>query len=303
MDPTNLVTTPEAAVPRPSAFTSFLEGLREKWGIIARNRLALLGTVIVITAAITAAVGPYVVPWDPYQPDLQARLAAPSWQHWFGTDRIGRDILSRVILGLWLSMKVASGAVIVAFVAGVPFGAVAAYYGKWVDELLMRLVDGLMSFPSKLLAIVMVVAWGASFWSLWVAIGITSMPRFARIIRAGVLSQKEKEYVEAARASGEPEWRILFQQIIPNCFAPLMVQASLNFGQAVLTEASLSFLGLGFSPPTISLGIMLKEAQSYMEFAWWTAVFPGLAIALVILGFNLLGDGLRDAFDPREVQR
>lgn len=271
--------------------------------ILLRNRAALLGAAIVLMTFTGAVFADVIMPYGPHATDIGLRLQPPSWQHLMGTDRIGRDILSRILAGLGITAQIATGAVALGFLMGVPVGAVAGYFGRIPDAVLMRLMDALIAFPSRLLAIALVAARGASIESLWFAIAVTSMPRYARIIRGGVLSQKQRDYVEAARASGESSPAILVRYILPNTFAPLTIQVSLDFAHAVLVESSLSFLGLGLAPPTISWGLMLSEAQTYMEVAPWTAVFPGLAISVVILGFNLFGDGLRDVFDPRQHRR
>ncbi|MBM2811692.1 MAG: diguanylate cyclase [Chloroflexi bacterium] len=267
--------------------------------IMVRNPLAVIGAAIVVLAFLLAVVGPSILPYDPVAPDVSIRLRPPSAEHLFGTDRVGRDILARVIEGLRVTLSVATGAVAIALLVGTPIGAIAGYYGRGVDAVLMRLIDALMAFPSRLLAIALVATMGASVMSLWWAIAVTAVPRYARIMRGGVLAQREREYVQAARVSGERDLAILFREILPNASAPILIQLSIDFAHAVLIESSLSFLGLGLAPPTISWGQMLNEAKTYMEFAPWTAIFPGAAISLLILGFNLFGDGLRDAFDPR----
>lgn len=273
------------------------------WRVISRNRMAVLGLVIIVGSFLAAVVAPHLVAYDPRQPDLSVRLQPPTIAHWFGTDRVGRDILARIIEGLRVTLIVASGAVAIGFVIGTPLGAISGYFGKHLDTVLMRIMDAFIAFPSRLLAIAMVATMGASISALWLAIAITSVPRYARIVRSGVLGQREREYVQAARVSGERSLPILFREIMPNCMGPLLVQISIDFAHAILIESSLSFLGLGLAPPTISWGLMLDEAKSYMEFAPWTAVFPGLAISVLVLGFNLFGDGLRDAYDPRQYKR
>lgn len=297
---------PTVAAPPPLARSGIglpLEEWARMWRTLARNRMALLGLAIVTGSFVAAIVAPHLVPYDPQAPDLAARLQGPSAAHWFGTDRVGRDILARIVEGLQVTLVVASGAVAIAFAVGTPLGAISGYFGKRIDAVLMRVMDALMAFPSRLLAIALVAALGASISSLWWAIAVTSVPRYARIIRGGVLAQRERDYVQAARVSGEGNLAILFGQILPNCMAPLLIQVSIDFAHAILVESSLSFLGLGLAPPTISWGLMLDEAKTYMEMAPWTAIFPGLAISILVLGFNLLGDGLRDAFDPRQYKR
>lgn len=270
--------------------------------ILFRNRLAAVGFLIVAAVALAALVGPWLVTHDPYAMNLAERLSSPSNTHLLGTDRFGRDIFTRILLGANIAMRVAVAAVVVAFIIGVPLGAVSGYKGGWFDTLVMRFIDALLAFPGRLLAIALVAAMGTSFFTLCVAIGVNAIPGYTRVVRAAVLVQKEKEYVEAARMAGESEGRILFFQILPNCLASVLVLVTLDFAHAILLESSLSFLGLGFAPPAPSWGLMLSEARGYMEIAPHAAIFPGLAISLTILGFNLLGDGLRDVFDPRQYE-
>lgn len=274
----------------------------DRLAILFRNRLAAVGFLIVAAVALAALVGPWLVTHDPYAMNLAERLSSPSNTHMLGTDRFGRDIFTRILLGANIAMRVAVAAVIVAFIIGVPLGAVSGYKGGWFDTLVMRFIDALLAFPGRLLAIALVAAMGTSFFTLCVAIGVNAIPGYTRVVRAAVLVQKEKEYVEAARMAGESEGRILFFQILPNCLASVLVLVTLDFAHAILLESSLSFLGLGFAPPAPSWGLMLSEARGYMEIAPHAAIFPGLAISLTILGFNLLGDGLRDVFDPRQYE-
>jgi peptide/nickel transport system permease protein len=279
-----------------------IQVLREAVAVILRNRLAALGLIIVLWVSLTALLAPYLATHDPFQMNLADRLVPPSVAHWLGTDSYGRDIFTRLVYGSRIAMRVALGAVFLAVVIGVPLGALSGYLGGWVDTLVMRCIDTFLAFPGRLLAITLVAALGPTFLTLYLAIGITSVPGYARVVRASVLSQKEKEYVEAARMTGEPEFRILFFQILSNCIAPILVLVSLDFAHAILVESSLSFLGLGFPPPAPSWGLMLSEARGYMELAPHVAIIPGLVISLTILGFNLIGDGLRDIFDPRQYE-
>lgn len=271
--------------------------------VLLRNRLAALGLFLVLLVLLAALFAPYLITHDPFQMNLPDRLKGASPDHLLGTDVYGRDILTRLILGSRIAMRVAFGAVLLAVLIGVPVGAVSAYAGGWTDAAVMRFVDAFLAFPGRLLAIALVAAMGPSFLTFYLAIGLTSIPGYIRVVRATVLSQKEREYVEAARMTGESEFRILFFQILPNCIAPILVLVSLDFAHAILVESSLSFLGLGFPPPAPSWGLMLSEARGYMELAPHVAIFPGLVISLAILGFNLLGDGLRDIFDPRQYER
>jgi peptide/nickel transport system permease protein len=281
---------------------SVLGRSREALTVILRNRLAALGLIIVLWISLTAILAPQLATHDPLKMNLAERLVRPSAEHWLGTDSYGRDIFTRLVYGSRIAMRVALGAVLLAVVIGVPIGALSGYAGGWVDTLIMRGIDTFLAFPGRLLAITLVAAMGPTFLTLYLAIGITSVPGYARVVRASVLSQKEKEYVEAARMTGEPELRILFYQILSNCMAPILVLVSLDFAHAILVESSLSFLGLGFPPPAPSWGLMLSEARGYMELAPHVAIIPGLVISLTILGFNLIGDGLRDIFDPRQYE-
>jgi peptide/nickel transport system permease protein len=270
--------------------------------VLLRNRLATVGLLIVAAIALAALFGPWLATHDAYQMRLAEPLSRPSSTHLLGTDRFGRDILTRILLGANIAMRVALAAVTVACLIGVPLGALSGYKGGWIDTLVMRIIDALLAFPGRLLAIALVAALGTDFFTLCLAIGVNAIPGYTRVVRAAVLVQREKDYVEAARMAGESETHILFRQILPNCLAPIFVLVSLDFAHAILLESSLSFLGLGFAPPAPSWGLMLSEARGYMEIAPHAAIFPGLAISLTILGFNLLGDGLRDVFDPRQYE-
>jgi peptide/nickel transport system permease protein len=232
-------------------------------------------------------------------PNLDVRLQAPTLTHWFGTDRIGRDVLTRIIAGSQVSLQVAAGAVFMALILGAPLGALGSYLGGTVDALVQRVMEGIMAFPSLVLALALVALAGPSVVILWFAIAFSSVPRYARLIRSGVLTQKEREYVHAARAMGQSPIRILIKQILPNIMAPIAVQVTLDFARAISVEASLSYLGLGLSVPYISWGTMIRDAQDFLEVAPWLAIFPGLALAGVILAFTLVGDALRDRMDPR----
>ena len=277
--------------------------LAEAFKVIARNRLALLGGMIICVGISAALSAPLIATHDPNEISIAERMQSPSRAHWLGTDFLGRDTYSRMVFGARSAFQVAIGAVLLGALLGIPIGALGGYYGRWIDAVLMRIIDAILAFPGRLLAIALVASLGGGLFSLYIAIGVSSIPSYARIVRGAVLSQKEKEYVEAARMTGESDARILFSQILPNCAAPLLIRLSLDFAHAILTESSLSFLGLGFPPPTPSWGLMLKEVTPYLEIQPWAAFFPGLTISLMILGFNLFGDGLRDVFDPRQYER
>lgn len=268
-------------------------------GFFLRDRRAMVGMILLVVMLFAAFAGPRLVPYEPDQPNVRNRFAAPSWSHWMGTDRSGRDMLSRVLAGASISFRVAIGAALLALLIGAPLGAVTSYIGGLVDDVTQRCMDAIIAFPARLLAIVLVVLMGPSVVSLWFAIAFSSIPRYARIVRSGVLTHKEREYVEAARAMGQRPMGVLMKQILPNIMAPVAVQITLDFARAIGVEAALSYLGLGLSAPYISWGLMVREAQDFLEVAPWLAVFPGLALAGVILGFTLVGDSLRDRMDPR----
>ena len=289
-----------AAVPAPPQLpSSYVAAWRTIRGIIANDRKAQIGAAILVGSVIVAIIGPYIAPHDVEEHNTAIRLTGPTLSNIMGTDHLGRDLFSRIISGLTVSLLVATGAVVIAVVIGVPLGAFSGYQGGWVDSVIMRIMDAIIAMPGRLLAIALVAAVGPSVGALWVAISFSSVPRYARLIRGGVMAQREREYVEAARAIGESSGSTLIRYVLPNAMAPVVVQITLNFASAITAEASLSFLGLGLVPPTISWGQMLSGAQDYLEVAPWLAIFPGLALTLLIMGFVLLGDALRDHLDPR----
>jgi peptide/nickel transport system permease protein len=263
------------------------------------DRRALVGGIILILYILIALIGPKISPYDLNAPDLAIRMQAPSAAHWMGTDRIGRDVLTRIIAGSQVSLQVAAGAVLMALLLGAPLGAIGTYSGGTVDSIVQRVMEGIMAFPSLVLALALVALAGPSVIMLWFAIAFSSIPRYARLIRSGVLTQKALDYVDAARAMGQSPLRILMKQILPNITAPIAVQLTLDFARAISVEASLSYLGLGLSVPYISWGTMIRDAQDFLEVAPWLAIFPGLTLAGVILAFTLVGDALRDRMDPR----
>lgn len=263
------------------------------------DRRGMVGGILLVLYILVALVGPGISVYDLNAPDLDVRMQAPSWAHWLGTDRIGRDVLTRIIAGSQVSLQVAVGAVVMALFLGAPLGALGSYMGGAIDALVQRVMEGIMAFPSLVLALALVALAGPSVIVLWFAIAFSSIPRYARLVRSGVLTQKEREYVDAARAMGQSPMRILFRQILPNIMAPIAVQLTLDFARAISVEASLSYLGLGLSMPYISWGTMIRDAQDFLEVAPWLAIFPGLALAGVILAFTLVGDALRDRMDPR----
>lgn len=268
-----------------------------------RNRLALFGLSIILLIALLAIFAPLVAPYDPFERDIRNRIAAPSAAHIMGTDELGRDTFSRIVYGARISLMVGGVSVGLATLIGAPLGLIAGYGQGRFDSLIMRLMDALLSFPEIVLAIAILAILGPSAANAMIAIGIVYIPIFARTARAPAIAESNREYVEAARASGASAMRILFRHIAPNTLSILIVRISTSLSYAILAEASLSYLGLSASPPTPTWGRMLRDGQSYMQQAPWVAIFPGIAIALAVLGFNLLGDGLRDAFDPRARKR
>lgn len=287
----------------PAAAGAWLVGTRRPVRVFVRNRAALSGLAVLLLLVAAALLAPALVRHDPLAADLAGMLAAPSLEHPLGTDELGRDILSRILHGARISLTLGFVSVGVALSVGVPLGAVGAYRGGWTDLAVMRFVDVLLSFPPILLAISVVVVLGPSLYNAMIAIGVAQMPVYARLVRGVVLSLKEREYVEAARALGAAEARIVFSHILPNCISPLIVQSTLLVASAILSAAALGFLGLGAQPPIPEWGAMLSKARLYLRVAPHLSVFPGLAILLTTLAFNLLGDGLRDAMDPRMAVR
>ena len=290
-----------AAVAAGSAPTGELAAAsaRDVARVLLRLPLALGGLVWIGLMVVLAFFGSLIAPSGENDVDVPSMLKGPSAAHWFGTDELGRDVLSRVIIAAQPSLEVAVVSVGFALVAGVLLGLVAGYYGRFADAFVMRCMDILFSFPVMLLAIAIVAVLGAGIGNAMIAIAVVYTPIFARITRASVLGVREEVYVRAAVSIGVPDREIIARHILPNVAGPVIVQTSLSLGFAILTEAALSFLGLGVQPPEPSWGGMLYEAQGFMQQAWWMAVFPGLAIVLTVLSFNLVGDALRDILDPR----
>ena len=266
---------------------------------LARRRGAMAGLFVVVLFVAMAMLAPWLAPYDPLQTSWGAVRKAPSAAHWFGTDEIGRDVLSRVIWGARASLLAGVVSVCISLSLGVPIGLAAGYIGRGVDALISRVTDAMLACPFLILAIALAAFLGPSLTNAMIAIGVSATPVFVRLTRAQVLAVKVEDYIEAARAVGNPHLRIALRHILPNVVPPLIVQATLAIAAAVIAEASLSFLGLGQQPPAPSWGSMLNTAKNYIDNAPWMAVWPGLSIFLLVLSFNLLGDGLRDALDPR----
>jgi peptide/nickel transport system permease protein len=259
----------------------------------------MLGLVIVVAFILLAVFAAWIAPMDPIATSWSAIRKPPSAEHWFGTDEIGRDVLSRVIWGTRASLLAGVVSVSISLLIGVPIGMAAGFLGGWVDNVISRITDAFLACPFLILAIALAAFLGPSLTNAMVAIGVSAAPIFVRLTRGQVLGVKVEDYVEAARAVGNPPLRIALRHILPNITAPLMVQATLAIAAAVIAEASLSFLGLGQQPPAPSWGSMLNTAKNFIDNAPWMAIWPGVAIFLLVLSFNLLGDGLRDALDPR----
>lgn len=274
--------------------------LRTTVDTVLRNRLAVIGLIILVLLAVVAVFADLIAPYTVNEVDIPNRLAPPSPDFIFGTDDLGRDVFSRVVIASRVSLQVGFISVGLAMAVGVPIGLIAGYYGKFVDSLLMRTMDVLFSFPAILLAIAILAALGAGITNAMIAIGIVYTPIFARITRGSVLSVKEAVFVTAARSLGASDARIIRTHILPNVLAPIIVQTSLSLAFAILAEAALSFLGLGVQPPAPAWGRMLAEGRGFFQAAPWMAVFPGVAILLTVMAFNFLGDGLRDALDPQQ---
>ncbi|WP_236833441.1 ABC transporter permease [Blastococcus sp. MG754427] len=273
---------------------------RETLSLLAHNPTAAIASVVLLLIVVVAVFDDALAPQGANEISVTDRLQPPSWEHPFGTDDLGRDILSRVVLGASVSLRVGFLAVGFALVVGTLIGLLAGYYGRWVDDVLMRFMDMLFAFPAVLLAIAVLAVRGPGSGNTALAIGIVYTPIFARVTRASVLGVREEVYVRASRSVGASDWRILTRHILPNAAPPIIVQTSISLAFAVLAEAALSFLGLGTQPPNPSWGLMLAEGRGFIELAWWLAFFPGMAIFLTVLCFNLLGDGLRDVLDPRQ---
>lgn len=279
----------------------FIDQLSQLW----RNKTAVAGLIIITIFILCGIFAPYLSPHDPLETSLYDQIKPPlwhangTWKNILGTDDLGRDILSRLIYGARVSLAVAVFSVGLAFFFGTLLGCISGYYKGILDSIIMRIMDMILSFPYILLAIVVVAYLGPSLRNAMIAIGITYVPRFARIVRGSVLEECEKDYVTSERAIGARDWRIIFIAILPNCLGPLIVQTTLSCASAILDAAALSFLGLGAQPPTPEWGAMIAQSRGLILRASWVMTFPGLAILFAVLGFNLLGDGLRDALDPR----
>ena len=264
-----------------------------------RNPLSLAGLLIISLLIVIAFIAPAIAPYDPLKTDTLSRLRPPSREHLLGTDQLGRDIFSRILYGARISLRIAILAAAIALSIGAPVGIVSGYFRGRVDDLLMRLTDMFLSFPSLILAMAIAAALKPTLENVIIAISLASWPAYARLARSMTLAIREENYIEAARAVGASNSRVLFRHILPGVVSPVTIQVSLDMGAILLTAAGLGFIGFGAQPPTPEWGLMISDGRNYIPGQWWVSTFPGLAISLVVLGFNLLGDGIRDILDPR----
>lgn len=269
------------------------------WPRLQRNRLAMAGALVVMLLLLLSLLAPWITPHNPTEINAWHVLSPPSGSHWFGTDELGRDVFSRVLYGSRISLKVGFVAIGIAVVVGSAVGLASGFYGGWIDSLLMRGVDIMLCFPAFFLILAIITFLEPSIWYIMAVIGLTGWMGVARLVRAEVLAIREMDYIMAARCVGCSDLRIILRHILPNALSPVLVAATLGVAGAILTESALSFLGIGVQPPTPSWGNILTSGKDYIEFAWWLSLFPGLAILITVLAYNLLGEGIRDALDPR----
>lgn len=267
---------------------------------LMKNRLAVIGGLLVLGVFVVAIFATFIAPYDPSAIDIKNILIGPNLRHPLGTDELGRDVLSRMIWGSRVSLEVGFVAVGIATIIGILLGALAGYYGSYIDSAIMRMVDIMLSIPTIFLVLAVIAILEPSITNIMIVIGLTSWMEPARLIRAEFISLKEREFVIAARAIGASDGRIIFRHVLPNGLSPILVSATMGVGGAILVESALSFLGLGVQPPTPSWGSLLSSGKDNIEIAWWLSAFPGLAILVTVLGYNLLGEGIRDALDPRQ---
>jgi peptide/nickel transport system permease protein len=269
------------------------------WEIFYKNKLALTGSGIVLLLFLVSLFAPWFAPYDPGQIDLKNVLMPPSMNHLFGTDQLGRDVLSRMIWGARISLKVGFAATGVSIIIGALLGAVSGYYGGWIDAVIMRFVDIMLCFPTFFLILAVIAFLEPSIWNIMIIIGLTGWMGVTRLVRADFISLRERDFVQAARVIGAGDLRIIFVHILPNAMASILVAATLGIAGAILTESALSFLGIGVQPPTPSWGNILTAGKDNIDIAWWLSLYPGLAILITVVGYNLLGEGIRDSLDPR----
>jgi len=272
---------------------------KDFWKRLRKNKLAMAGMIMVVCLFIISFTAPLLAPYNPSEIDTKSVLLAPSMEHPFGTDTLGRDVMSRMIYGSRISLKVGFVAVGIAILIGSFLGAIAGYYGGWKDNVIMRMVDVMLCFPSFFLILAVIAFLEPSIWNIMIVIGATSWMGVARLVRAEFLSLRERDFVTAARAIGARDRRIIFSHILPNAMAPVLVAATLGVASAILTESALSFLGLGVQPPVPSWGNILTEGKDNIQIAWWLSLYPGLAILFTVLSYNLLGEGIQSALNPK----
>ena len=273
------------------------------WSAMYKNKLMLTGGGLVFLLLVISLLAPWLAPYDPGQIDLNNVLAAPSMNHWFGTDQLGRDVLSRMIWGARISLKVGFVATGFAIIIGTMLGAVSGYYGGWVDSIIMRFVDIMLCFPTFFLILAVIAFLEPSIWNIMIIIGLTGWMGVTRLVRADFISLRERDFVHAAKAIGASDLRIIFLHILPNSMASILVAATLGIAGAILTESALSFLGIGVQPPTPSWGEILSQSSGYIDVAWWLTLIPGFAIFITITAYNLVGEGFQEAIDPRSSKR
>ncbi|MDZ4164410.1 MAG: oligopeptide ABC transporter permease [Smithellaceae bacterium] len=263
------------------------------------NKMAMAGAFVVVSLFVVSLLAPWISPYDPNDINLEKMLLPPSLDHLFGTDQLGRDVLSRMIWGTRISLKVGFVATGIAVLIGMILGAISGFYGRWVDALIMRLVDIMLCFPAFFLILAVIAFLEPSIWNIMIIIGLTGWMGITRLVRADFISLRERDFVQAARTIGAGDFRIIFIHILPNALASVLVTATLGVAGAILTESALSFLGIGVQPPTPSWGNILTAGKDNIDIAWWLSLYPGLAILITVLGYNLLGEGIRDTMDPR----
>ena len=279
--------------------SGYLKMKKDFWKRFLKNKMALAGSMVVVLLFIVSILAPWIAPYDPNQMNLQNVLVPPSGAHLFGTDQLGRDVLSRMIWGARISLKVGFVATGIAILIGTILGAVSGYYGRWIDAVIMRFVDIMLCFPAFFLILAVIALLEPSIWNIMMVIGLTGWMGITRLVRADFTSLKERDFVLAARAIGASDLRIIFIHVLPNAMASVLVAATLGVAGAILTESALSFLGIGVQPPTPSWGNILTAGKDNIDIAWWLSLYPGMAILVTVLGYNLLGEGIRDSLDPR----
>lgn len=266
--------------------------------MIRTNKTATMGAIVILLFSLAALLAPWIAPYDPAAMNLAERLQAPNWQHWLGTDEIGRDVLTRIMYGGRISLTIGIVPSLISLIIGTLLGLIAGYVGGFLDSCIMRLADIMLAFPSLLLAMVIMYIMGASTFNLFIALSLINWASTARVVRSQTLSLKEKEFIEAAQSMGVSSWMIMIRHILPNCLPNMIVLFTMSIPSSIMSEASLSFLGVGAQPPTASWGLMVSQGKQYANSCPWLLLVPGLAILVIVMAFNFLGDGLRDAIDP-----